>query len=78
MSKISSVFYELLCESLREVFRTHEIKNVRFQYYGQDNIQRLTNVKIIYEMGRIFVLTEHINKEENTSLNMGQGKILII
>ena len=62
LSKISPMFYELLAEYLRQAYHTHEIKKIRFQYYTKDNIQRLTDAKIIYDADRIFVITEHIDK----------------
>ena len=66
LSKASPMFHQLLHESLFEVYKTHEIKHMRFLYHHKEKLARLTNVKIIYEMGRIFILSDHIDTSEST------------
>ena len=66
LSKASPMFHQLLHEALFEVYKTHEIKHVRFLYHHKEKLARLTNVKIIYEMGRIFILSDHIDTSEST------------
>ena len=66
LSECSPMFHKLLYESLFEVYKTHEDKYMRFLYYQKDKLARLTNVKIMFEMGRVFVLTDHKETNENT------------
>ena len=75
LSKISPAMYEILKEYLQETYQTHKIKKLRFKYYHNDKIISLTNAKIIYDMERIFVMTDHIqttntNKKDEEKANM--------
>ena len=72
LSKISPMFYEMLYEFLLEVYRTHVTKKLRFFYYNDDRVARLTNAKIVFEVGRLFVLTDHIDTTKSTLLGSGE------
>lgn len=61
LSKISPRYFEILKDSLREVYRTGETKKLRFYYFSDEHVARLTDVKIVFEVGRLFVLTDHID-----------------
>lgn len=72
LSKISPMFYEILKDSLLEVYNSHVTKKMRFFYYGDNKIARLTNAKIIFEIGRIFILTDHIDTTRKDLLGSGE------
>ena len=61
LSKISPMFYDMLADFMREVYQTGVTCKLRFFYYSDDKVARLTNVKIVFEIGRFFVLTDHID-----------------
>jgi hypothetical protein len=67
LSKISPVFYEMFHEYFREVYKTQKTKVVHVFYYGKHNLSRITIVKIVYELNRLFVFADHINKDANVS-----------
>ena len=75
LSKISPMFYEILKDSLLEVYNSHVTKNMRFFYYGDNKIARLTNAKIIFEIGRIFILTDHIDTTQNDLLGSDEFSV---
>lgn len=60
LSKISPVYYEILSEYFREVYKTQETKEIRIFYYGVGRVSKITNVKIVYELNRLFVFADHI------------------
>ncbi|WP_407414529.1 histidine kinase dimerization/phosphoacceptor domain -containing protein [Methanobrevibacter sp.] len=68
LSKISPMFYEILKDSLFDVYKSHTTKKMRFFYYSGNNITRLTNVKIVFEVGRLFILTDNIDTSHNNLL----------
>ena len=72
LSKISPMFDEMLHDLLVEVYRTHVTKRLRFFYYSGDRVARLTNAKIVFEVDRLFVLTDHIDTTKSTLLGSGE------
>ena len=73
LSKISPMYYEILKDSLQEVYRTGVTKKMRFFYFIDERVARFTNVKIVFEVGRLFVLTDHIDTTE--SILLGSNEI---
>ena len=72
LSRISPMFYEMLADFMREVYRTGNTLKLRFFYYSDDKVARLTNVKIVFEIGRLFVLTDHIDTSRGELLGSGE------
>ena len=64
LSKIFPVFNEIFSESLYEVYQTGKAKELRVFYYGEDTLSRMAICEVIYEMGRIFVIVDHINSND--------------
>ena len=58
LSQCSPGYYEILNETLREVYKTHETRKLRFLYYHNDKLARLSNVKVLYEMEKIILISE--------------------
>ena len=67
LSKISPVFYEIFHEYLHEAYKSQETKVIHVFYYGVEKLSKITIVKILYEMNRIFVFADHINTDKGTS-----------
>lgn len=67
LSKISPVFYEIFHEYFQEVYKSQETKVIHVFYYGVKKLSKITIVKILYEMNRIFVFADHINTDKGIS-----------
>ncbi|MBQ8018447.1 MAG: PAS domain-containing protein [Methanobrevibacter sp.] len=61
LSKLSPLFYEILYDELVDVYENHSIKKIRFVYYSKNKLSKLSNAKIVYDKGRIFVTTNNID-----------------
>ena len=64
LSKVSPVYHQLLYEGLFEVYKTQKTKYMRFLYHDENTLARLSNIKIIYDMGRVFIVSNHIDTNE--------------
>lgn len=58
LSECSPEYSEILQDILQEVYLTHETKKLRFLYYQNDKLARLSNVKVIYDMENIILIAE--------------------
>lgn len=69
LSKFSPLFFNLLHEDLLDVYKTRNTKKIRFVYYTKNKLTKLSNVKIVFDMERIFVVSNNIDtrisKREN-------------
>lgn len=61
LSKLSPLFYEILHDELLDVYKNHNIREIRFVYYYKNKLSKLSNAKIVFDMGRIFVTTNNID-----------------
>lgn len=61
LSKLSPLFFDILQEELRDVYENHTIKRIRFAYYKKNNLTKLSNAKIIFDMEKIFVITNNVD-----------------
>ena len=69
LSKTSPGFYKVLKEPLEEVYETHETKKMRFFYHFHEKLARFSNVKIIYDMDKLILISDHRDNRE-TSLHV--------
>ena len=69
LSKTSPGFYKVLKEPLKEVYETHETKKMRFFYHFHEKLARFSNVKIIYDMDKLILISDHRDNRE-TSLHV--------
>lgn len=63
LSKTSPGFYKVLSEPFNEVLRTGETKQMRFYYHFNDKLARFSNVKIVYDLDRIILISDHRDNE---------------
>lgn len=68
LSECSPGYHHIIYEALFEVYKTHETKYMRFLYYHKNKLARLSNIKVMYEMGRVFVLSDHKQTNESEFL----------
>ena len=61
LSKISPLFFDILHEDLQNVYNTHNTKDIRFVYYNQNRLRKLSNVKIVFDMERIFIIGNNVD-----------------
>ena len=69
LSKTSPGFYSILKEPLKEVYETHETKQMRFYYHFHEKLARFSNVKIIYDMDKLILISDH-RDNRGTSLHV--------
>lgn len=58
LSECSPGYSEILHETLNEVYQTQETKKLRFLYYQGDKLARLSNVKVVYDMEKVILISE--------------------
>ena len=64
LSKTSPGFYKVLAEPLKEVYETHKTKKMMFYYHFHEKLARFSNVKIVYDMEKIILISDHRDNEE--------------
>ncbi|MDO5859657.1 sensor histidine kinase [Methanobrevibacter sp.] len=69
LSKTSPGFYNILKEPLKEVYETHKTKKMRFFYHFHEKLARFSNVKIIFDMEKIIIISDHRDNRD-TSLHV--------
>ncbi len=70
LSKVSPLFYEILYEDLMEVCKNHNVKRMRFVYYNKNKLIKLSNVKIVFDNGRIFIASINIDAKIGTRADL--------
>ena len=68
LSKTSPGFYKILAEPLREVYQTKKMKKMRFFYHFNEKLARFSNIKIIWDMGKLILISEHRDNSESKLL----------
>ena len=58
LSQISPEFREILYDTFYEVYKTHKTKKMRFGYYENGKLVRFANVKVIYELERVILISD--------------------
>ena len=66
LSKVSPLFYEIVYDELMEVCHNHNVKRMRFVYYNKNKLTKLSNVKILFDNGRIFIASNNIDAKIST------------
>ena len=61
LSKLSPLFFNILQEYMLDVYTTHNAKKIRFVYYKKNKLTKLSNAKIVFDMGRIFIITNNVD-----------------
>ena len=74
LSKTSPGFYQVLKEPLKEVYETHETKQMRFYYHFNEKLARFSNVKVVYDMEKIMLISDHRDNRETSLTVSDDGK----
>ena len=61
LSKLSPLFFDILHDYLLDVYKNHVVKKIRFVYYAKNRLAKINNVKIVFDMDRIFVISHNID-----------------
>ncbi|WP_407381209.1 histidine kinase dimerization/phosphoacceptor domain -containing protein [Methanobrevibacter sp.] len=64
LSECSPFFYEILKEPFKEVLETKKPKAMRVYYYISDKIQTLTNVHVLCDDGKLFIISDYVDKNK--------------
>ena len=70
LSKLSPLFYEVLHGDFIDVYKNHNIKKIRFVYYNGNKLSKLSNAKIVYDSGRIFVTSYNIDTKISNRVDL--------
>ena len=65
LSKTSPAFYEILSGPLKEVYKTKKTKKMRFLYHFNEKLARFSNVKILYDLDRLILVSDHRDNRES-------------
>ena len=60
LSKVFPIFFDILYDDLVEVYTTHNVKEIRFIYYTNNKVTIISNTKIFFDIGRIFITNDNI------------------
>ncbi len=58
ISQISPAFHEILHDTLYDVYKTQKTHKMRIQYYKNDKLARFSNVKVIYDLGKVILISD--------------------
>ena len=61
LSKLSPLFFEILHDYMRDVYKNHTVKRIRFIYYNRNKLTKLSNARIVFDMERIFIITNNVD-----------------
>ena len=70
LSKLSPLFYEVLYDEFLDVYKNHSVKEIRFVYYYKNKLSKLSNAKILFDTGRIFVTTHNIDTKTSNRIDL--------
>lgn len=70
LSKISPLFHKLLHDDFVDVYKNHNIKKIRFVYYNKNKLSKLSNVQIVFDMGKIFVTSKNIDAKISNRIDL--------
>ena len=70
LSKISPLFYKILYDDLVDVYKNNTVKKIRCVYYHKNKLSKLSNVKIVCDMGRIFIATTNIDTKISNRVDL--------
>ena len=70
LSKLSPLFYDTLYDEFVDVYKNHNIKKIRFVYYHENKLSKLSNARIVFDMGKIFVTTNNIDTKTSNRVDL--------
>ena len=81
LSKLSPPLFDILYDYLSEVNANHSTKEIRFAYYNDSRLTNVSTVNIIYDMERIFVVTDNVDttipeNEKNKSIDKDKSNMM--
>ena len=65
LSQSSPFYYEIFGEYLKEVYETKKTKAMRIYYYLSDRIQALANIRITFDEGEIYIISDLMSEYRN-------------
>ncbi len=60
-SKISPLFFEILYDYIEDVYSAKSSKKIRFVYYNDNRLVKISIARIVFDMDRIFVITNNVD-----------------
>jgi len=71
LSRVSPGFYKVLVGPLKEVYKTHKTKKMRVFYHFNEKLSRFSNIKMIWDMDKVILLSDHRDNKD-TSLTVAE------
>lgn len=69
-SKVSPLFFNTLYDELFEVYKNHRTKEIRFVYYHKNKLSKLSHVKILFDMGRVFITSHNVDTKKRKRIDL--------
>ena len=69
-SKVSPLFFKTLYDELFEVYKNHRTKEIRFVYYHKNKLSKLSHVKILFDMGRVFITSHNVDTKKRKRIDL--------
>ena len=57
---------------LIDAYKNHNTKKIRFAYYNKNKLMKLSNAKIVYDMGKIFIATTNIDTNISSRIDVDE------
>lgn len=73
-SKTFPIFSNLIYEDMVEVYITHKAKEIRFVYYNKNKVSIISNTRIFFDMGRIFITNDNFETNIAAREDKGYGR----
>lgn len=70
LSKISPLFFEVLYDELNDVYQTHNPLKIRFAYYNKNKLTKLSNAKIVFDNGIIFITSNNVDTKTSNRIDL--------
>ncbi len=67
LSKTSPGYYKILKEPFKEVYKTHKTKKMIFFYHFNEKLARFSNIKILWDMEKVILISDHRNNRDTSS-----------
>ena len=61
MSKSFPIFFNLIYDDMVEAYENHTTKKIRFVYYRNNKLMIISNTKIFFDFGRVFITNDNFD-----------------
>ncbi|MBQ2654499.1 MAG: hypothetical protein IJF83_13175 [Methanobrevibacter sp.] len=73
-SKSFPGFSNIIHEDMVDVYTTHKPKEIRFVYYNKNRVSIISNTRIFFDLGKIFITNDNFETNIATLADKGDGR----